>query len=328
MGKKILLIQVDGKFANPALMKLSTYHKSKGHRVFLDAKGFRVQRCNNPDEVYISCIFSWNRPKVLGMAKLYNCEVHVGGGGIGEAKLPDEIEHLMPDYGLYGIDYSIGYTQRGCIRNCPWCLVPKLEGQFREHAPITEFWNPKHRKIIILDNNFLASKLWKEKLEFIIINRLEVSICQGLDIRLIDNEKAKWLILLRSMTPSFRSRIMHFAFDDKRYEKAVRKGVEIFKTYGFNPYGLRFYMLCGFFHPNFHEDDYYRFKVLRELGVQPYVMIYRDPKNTRFKFDPLLKKFERWANRPGIYKSCKFSEYKYLSKEEKKRLEEMNLGQV
>ena len=314
---KVLLIQVDGKLPNLALMKLSASHKVQGDQVF-----FR-QPCH-PDLVYVSVVFSWNRPKALGLAKMFDCEVKIGGIGF-DAKLPDDIEHIMPDYGLYGIDYSMGYTSRGCIRRCPWCVVPKKEGYIRDHAPISEFLHPKHKKLILLDNNFLASPKWKENLEFIVANRLEVSISQGLDIRLINDETAKWLALLRSKTPSFRSRILYFAFDDIRYEKPMRKGVEILKAHGFNPYDLRFYLLCGFYHHEFHEDDYYRFKVLRELGVQSYVMLYRDPNKTRFGFDPLLNHFERWVNRPGIYKACKFSEYKRLSKEEKERLKAMKI---
>jgi len=314
---KVLLIHVDGKMPKLSLMKLSAWHKKQGDQVF-----FR-QLCK-PDLVYISVAFSWNRPKALGIAKMFDCEVKIGGIGF-DSRLPDEIEHIMPDYDLYGIDYSIGYTQRGCIRSCPWCVVPKCEGYFREHAPISEFWNPKHRKIIILDNIFNASKLWKEKLEFIIRNRLEVSFCQGWDIRLIDDEQARWLALLKSKTPSFRDDMMYFAWDDVRYEKAVRKGVETLKAHGISPHDLRFYILCGFHHHEFHEDDYYRFKVLRELGTQPYVMIYLDPNKTRFNLDPLLKHFQRWVNRPGIYKRCKFSEYKRLSKREKERLKEMKI---
>jgi len=316
---KVLLVQIDGKLASPALMKLSAYHKARGNQVFLN------EGCNNPDEVYISCVFSWNRPKALGMAKLFNCDVHIGGAGVGNATLPNEIEHLMPDYDLYGIDYSIGYTQRGCTRSCPWCLVPKLEGPFREHAPISEFWNPKHRKIIILDNNFFASKFWKEKLEFLIVNRLEVSFCQGFDIQLIDDKKAKWLSLLRSKTPSFREDMMYFAFDDVKYEKAVRRGVEILKAHGISPHDLTFYFLCGFKSPLFSEEDMYRFQVLRELGVNPFAMIYRDPNKTKFKFDPLLKHFANWVNKPERYKSCKFSEFKRLLKEEKERLRAMKI---
>jgi radical SAM superfamily enzyme YgiQ (UPF0313 family) len=61
------------------------------------------------------------------------------------------------------MDYSLGYTQRGCPNNCPFCIVPKIEGAFKEYAPIREFQNDNFNKLVLYDNNFLASKLWKEK---------------------------------------------------------------------------------------------------------------------------------------------------------------------
>jgi len=43
---------------------------------------------------------------------MFNCEVKIGGIGF-NTKLPDEIEHIMPDYDLYGIDYSMGWERFG-----------------------------------------------------------------------------------------------------------------------------------------------------------------------------------------------------------------------
>lgn len=323
----ILLVHVDGKLPNLVLMKASAYHKRKGDIVQLR----RMRRGSipfphvNPDLVYIACVFSWNRPKALALSKMFKCEVRLGGIGF-DSELPDEIEHIMPDYSLYRIDYSVGFTSRGCIRKCPWCVVPQKEGHIRDHAPVSEFWNPQHRKLILLDNNILASPKWKENFEFIIVNRLEVNILQGLDIRLVNDETTKWLTLLRSETQSFSGRdMLHFAFDDIRYEKEVRKGIETMKNHGIRPSSQTFFFLCGFKEPTFQPEDMTRFKILRELGVNPFVMIYRDPNKTTFKVDPLLKHFANWVNKPGRYKACKFSEFSRLSKEEKARLRAMDI---
>jgi len=46
---------------------------------------------------------------------MFNCEVKIGGIGF-NSKLdqPDEIEHIMPDYDLYGIDStSMGWERFG-----------------------------------------------------------------------------------------------------------------------------------------------------------------------------------------------------------------------
>lgn len=165
---KVLLVQVDGKMPNLALMKISSWHKKQGDKVFL-------QNLINPDKVYISCIFSQNRAKALGIAKMFNCQVEVGGYGINDAQLPFDVEHTMPDYSLYGIRYSIGFTSRGCIRNCPWCIVPKKEGNIKDHAPINEFYVSAWKKLILWDNNFLASPRWYENLREIITRKIKVS---------------------------------------------------------------------------------------------------------------------------------------------------------
>jgi len=68
---KVLLVDVDSKKPNLALMKISALHKSIGNQVFY------------PDEVYIACIFSWNRAKAFGIAKMFpKANVHIGGSGV------------------------------------------------------------------------------------------------------------------------------------------------------------------------------------------------------------------------------------------------------
>ena len=133
---KVLLIDVDSKIPNLALMKISAYHKFNGDEV-----GFNVQ---NPDKVYISCIFSRNRTKAIGIPTLFRCVCELGGYGINDKQLPSEVEHIMPDYDLYRCDYSFGFTTRGCIRNCDFCIVPKKEGKIKFNADIYEFWDKRH----------------------------------------------------------------------------------------------------------------------------------------------------------------------------------------
>ncbi|GAJ01032.1 unnamed protein product, partial [marine sediment metagenome] len=108
---------------NLALMKLSAYHKAKGDQVFLNFP------LNRPDITYASCVFTWNAKRRATVPH----GATVGGSGIDlKAELLPEVEHIMPDYSLYpGIDSSMGFTSRGCIRKCPWCIVPEKEGQIK-----------------------------------------------------------------------------------------------------------------------------------------------------------------------------------------------------
>jgi len=298
---KVLLVQIDGKMPNLALMKISSYHKRKGDRV-----GWAWA---NPDRVYISCIFSKNLPHARGVAKFYpEAEIRLGGPALGYPNfLPDEIEHSMPDYPLYpDLDYSMGFTTRGCIRDCPFCIVPKIEGKFKEHASIREFHNPSFDKLILLDNNFLASTLWKEKLEYIKNQNLKVNFNQGLDARLITDEKASTLAETQSYNYHFTSRKHYFAWDLIENEKQVIYGLLKMIDVGVPPQQIAVYVLVGF--NTSHKQDYYRFSMLRELDVEPFIMIYNNRKD-----DPWIRYFARWVNRPWFYKNFDFIDYDRLT---------------
>lgn len=123
---KVLLIDMDSTIPNLALMKVSAYHKSKGDEV-----GFHVY---DPDKVYCSIIFKKNKHKADGLRFLYpDAELDIGGSGYDLHKvLPPEIESMTPDYSLYPENQSYyGFTTRGCIRHCPFCIVHDKEGKFR-----------------------------------------------------------------------------------------------------------------------------------------------------------------------------------------------------
>lgn len=86
------------------------------------------------------------------------------------------IEDLIPDYSILDqVDYRypvqdayFSYTSRGCIRNCHFCGVPKLEGAQRDTESLTQIvtdieklYGPK-KDLILMDNNVVASPRFKE----------------------------------------------------------------------------------------------------------------------------------------------------------------------
>ncbi|MCK4266605.1 MAG: hypothetical protein KAX31_04940 [Thermoplasmata archaeon] len=293
---KALLVQADGKLPNLALMKLSAHHRARG-----DTVGLHVSK---PDRVYVSCIFSKNVLHARGIAKFYpGAEFELGGPGLGVEGpvLPDEVEHIMPDYSLYGIDYSVGFTSRGCIRDCPFCQVPRVEGAFREHAPIEEFLYPGHRKLLLFDNNFLASGLWYEKLDYINERNIKVSFTQGLDARLIDEEAAKALKGTESFNTHFTYGTYYFAWDLMHEEDEVLRGLRLVIDAGVVASRIIVYMLVGY--GTSHEEDVYRFRRLVELGVEPFVMIYNDRRD-----DQWLRDFARYVNR-WFYRTVELEKY-------------------
>ena len=106
-------------FPNYALMKISAWHKARGDSVEWFMPLMRY------DKVYSSKVFTFTPEDP------YLPENTIRGGtGYGiYGTLPDEIDAMYPDYSIYpDCDYAIGFLTRGCIRKCPWCIVPRKEG--------------------------------------------------------------------------------------------------------------------------------------------------------------------------------------------------------
>lgn len=137
-------------------MKLSGYYKELGVEVELKTDYEDLTAYN---KVFISKVFT-DTPIDDGILKLPNVEY--GGTGFfydKAPKLPDEVEHYMPDYHLYDewvneqiasgkkrndfkeyLDYSIGFITRGCFRKCSFCVNQKYDRVF-EHSPLEEFYD-------------------------------------------------------------------------------------------------------------------------------------------------------------------------------------------
>jgi len=307
----ILLIDADSKMPNLALMKLSAYHKAQGDQVFLKRglDPYFPLTCLNPNMIYLSCIFEKNKPKALNLiSQIPNSNIKIGGIGIDfKISLPSEIEHIMPDYDLYGIDYSMGFTSRGCLRSCPWCVVPKKEGPIVDNAPIEEFLHRNHTKLILFDNNFLASPKWKENLHFISYHALKVNFSQGLDIRLINEENANLLSMIKYYDRKFKRRRLHFAFDFIGLEKQIEDGINILEKQGIPRSHQMFYVLVGF--NSSYEEDLYRIKFLIDRGVKPYVMPYN------FRDDSYYPHLKRWVNW-RYYKVVSWEKYDHGNSQE------------
>ena len=294
MNKKILLIDIDSKIPNLALMKISAYHKALGDDVsFLNT--------DNPDIVYASIIFQKNKHLANSLKFFYpTSKIVIGGSGHSlETRLPDEIESLKPDYTLYpGIDYSLGYTTRGCNRSCGFCIVPQKEGKFTYWQHPSRFYNNSFDKIVFLDNNILLDKSkFYEVCDFCIKRDLKVWFTQGLDIRLLDDKVASKL----SRLETFKG--FHFAFDDSRLEPIIREKCEMLKNHGIDIRHLvQFYVYLA--SADQYNDAVYRCRVLKELNTNPFVMFNINNKPTK-----KVNELRRWANRKWAFWSCDIADY-------------------
>lgn len=296
MHQKVLLIDVDSRVPNLALMKLSTYYKSIGAEV-----GFNVQ---DPDIVYASVIFEANKHKVDGLRFYYpSAEIHIGGSGYSlSSKLPDEVEKLKPDYSLYpDNDFSIGFSTRGCIRKCSFCIVPQKEGSFQKVQHPGEWHNQDFKKIVFLDNNILADKKWfLEVANWCIEKKLSVWFSSGFDIRLLDLEIASKLLEMKFFKGIF------FAWDHIEDEAIIKEKIGVLKEAGFSDSKLKdrvqFYVYVD--NDSEYDSGVYRCRELKRLHCNAFVMF-----NIRNKPTSRINKLRRWANRKALFWSIDISGY-------------------
>lgn len=283
MGKRIALYNVDSKYPNLPLMKLSTYHKLKGDTI----EWYSPLLHHDYDLIYASKIFTNSDFGYLRK------DMIAGGSGIFlKKKLPDNIEHLYPDYTLYpGIDFAMGFMTRGCIRKCAFCIVSQKEGNIRFNAHLKEFCR-EQKKVMLLDNNILAYAKHLDLLQELINSKKKIDINQGLDIRLITNKNANLL----SKIKRWEGKELRFAFDDPELEEIIIKKTKILQANGIKR--GRFYVLIGF--NTTKEEDFKRIKLLQDLGHRIYIMSYKRTKYTI--------KVSRWVNR-HFYHHFPFEQY-------------------
>jgi len=261
---KISLLTDAPKY-NLALMKISAYHKAQGDEVMLNSPLFPA------DKTYASVLFDWNKNKF--MADKY------GGPQFPKTILPQYIEELRPDYDLYKLDHSLGYTFRPCYRKCDFCLVKTFRQPDKNHHSIWEFHEKKFKDICLLNNNTFLDRFWEETFKEIWDADLRL-MEHGFDVRVLDDKKAEALKKTR-----FRGRL-HFAWDRMKDEEVIVKKLNLLKEYEII---ARFYVLIGY--DTTIEQDLHRCQVLINYDQVPYVMPYTKK--------PIVKKFKNFMNSPA-----------------------------
>lgn len=329
---RVGLIDFDGKIPNLALMKLSAYYKEAGAEVFLNDIPMDV------DKVFCSVLFTWNKSKAQKLKNIYP-SIEFGGTGWDLYKrLPKDIEECSPDFSLYTtenilqrikggiakkeskikkaetiINAGIGFTSRGCIRNCEFCFVPPKEGQFHQVAEIKDILSPKSNVLTLLDNNLTADPHAIDKLHEIRDRNITVDISQGIDVRLITPEIAKALSEVKHL------RSLHYAWDLMKFEKQILEGIRILSQY-IKTWKQMCFMLTGY--NTTFEEDMYRYKKLEELGVKPYVMPYNKVYTSKKHHC-----FTGWVN--GRYHTvCDFEEYTPWKKAQRECCNQISIDDV
>ena len=282
---KIGLIDVDGhNFPSLPLMKISAWHKEQGDTVDW-WNGFE-----HYDAAYMSKVFTDEYSP--DTPEPYNADKVVKGGtGYGlENVLPEVIEHTYPDYSLYPkSSEAYGFLTRGCPRNCGFCVVTQKEGSKSvKVADLSEFWRGQ-KQIKLLDPNLLASKDHENLLQQLIDSKAWVDFTQGLDARLLTDGNI-------SLLKRVKTKMVHFAWDSDAQSDTILASLRKFKIEtGIDERKARVYVLT-----NYNTDfnfDLYRVNKLRQIGFDPYVMIYNKknaPRKTRH--------LQRWCNNKRIFR--------------------------
>lgn len=298
---KIGLIDVDGhNFPNLALMRISAYHKARG-----DTVEWWWSDMIHYDIVYMSKIFSsayskddpepMNTDKVIKGGTGYCIRIENGKEVFDKSKnedLPEEIEEMFPDYSIYPqFDFAISMTSRGCPRGCSFCHVAAKEGRCaRKVADVSDFWNGQ-KEIRILDPNITAlpEKDKRELLGQYIETGAILDFTQGLDIRLLNDADI-------SDINKMRLRTLHFAWDNPKED--LKEKFELFAS-KFRRKSNIGMVYCLTNYNSTMEENLYRIYTLRDLGYDPYVMVYDKPNAPKE-----IRHLQRWCNNKIIFKSC------------------------
>lgn len=296
---RALLLQLDGKIPNIALMRLSAHLKERGTDVEFRRHVGNVSSLerglfDNFDAVYASLIFERTRPLAEHLLKVRPDAV-VGGTGWNYATTLESIgvATTKQDYGIYpGFKPSILFTQRGCRNGeaqCPFCCVPKKEGRIVAVQTIAEGWRgePHPRELILLDNDFFGQKNWRERIAEIRDGGFKVSFNQGINARFLNDASAAAIGSVDYRDDQMRDKRIYTAWDSRPDEERLFRGLELLVKYGVKPRHIMVYMLVGYWAGESHEDRDYRRRRLRDFGALPYPM--------PFVRTPDIVGFQRWV---------------------------------
>ena len=258
-----------------------------------------------PDVVYGSAIFKSSRAMIARFCKQWPQAV-IGGTGTDSHVQVEDItgsEHLGYDYTEQHVDYSIGFTSRGCRMRCGFCVVPQKEGQIRSVATIAELWRgPTHpKKLHLLDNDFFGQPDWRARIREIREGGFRTCLSQGINIRTATDEQAEALASIEYRSADFQRRRVYTAWDRLKDEKAFFQGVDRLEKAGIPAKSIMAYMLVGFDPAETWESIWIRFGKMVDRGIKPFVMVFDATRAD-------LKKFARWVNR-GMYRFILWEEY-------------------
>jgi hypothetical protein len=295
----IRLCQLDGHLPNLALMRIAAHHSNLGDKVEIrHGADFRnhLWDTREPDLIYASAIFRKTIPLAERLLAEYPRAI-LGGTGVDPARL-GEIVPLssairkrlsnVEDYGILSgesstdFDYSIyprftasiGFTQRGCRKRCPFCCVWQKEPVLKNVNTVYTVWrgDPWPRHLHLLDNDFFGQPGWADIIREIREGDFKVSFNQGINARFLTDETAAAIASVDYRDDNMKVKRIYTAWDNRKDEDVLFGGLDLLAKYGVNPDHIMVYMLIGYWPGETMEDCDYRRRRLREFGARPYPM--------------------------------------------------------
>lgn len=311
----VLLIQCDGKMPNLALARIAAHHRQQGDFVSVqhahnEKHNFQPNLFEHWDKVYASLIFTKSQPIARAIKMVYPEAVIAGSGWnfkrTEEYGISEEGPRDFSDWPAFR--QSMGFSQRGCRLACGFCKVPQMEGKVRDVATIRDIWRgePWPREIVLLDNDFFGSPTWRDKIAEINEGGFKLSLSQGINARLMNEEQAAALASVNYRNDAMDRKCIHTAWDSIGDEKVLFRGLNALKKYGVRPDNITVYMLIGWDEETqgprhtLTEADFERHRKLREFGCRPYPMPY-------IRNDQ-LRGFQRWIVRRADLK-CSWQDF-------------------
>lgn len=347
--KNILLVEPDYKshFPSLALLKFSTYYKSKGY----DVRYVKENTFDSGifDKILITSLFTDEWKITIDTIMHYkeffpNSEILVGG--VYASLLPEhifqytgikpiagsleEIDECAPDYTLLPLEKyketSRLFTSKGCPRNCKFCGTKVIEKKQRIIKNWKKHFFPKGKYSIFHDNNILAhgDNHFFDVTKFLQNKKIRYMFDNGFDCRLFTKQHAR--LLKKTNISEIR-----FSFDSMEQDGYVQDAVKNCIDCGFHSKKIKVFILYNY------EDDIenalYRAKEIFGLGAKAWAMRYK-PLDWLYIDETFLSDswniedlyyFNSYINRFGISNKYTYDEWKTKKLEKSKISTELKI---
>ena len=172
---------------------------------------------------------------------------------------------------------------------------------------MAEFFDPSRKKICLLDDNFFGCPRWRELLEQLIATGYQFKFKQGIDERLLTDERCK-LLFNANYDGDFT-----FAFDNIADYELIKEKLGLIRKYT-KVRTVKFYVLVGFESTDEKdiENAFKRIELLMQYQCLPYLMRYQNKNDTPWKeskYRGLYVTLARWCNQPSIFKKMSFRQF-------------------